>query len=212
MGSGARDSTASGAEHETATMLRLLGPTSLERDGAPIAIGGKGQRAVLLRLALAEGRLVPVDRLVEDLWGDDASASIIGTLQAYVSRLRSALQDPNALRREGPGYVLALERHQVDAHLFEDLAVLGRAVVDEDPELALARLDEALALWRGPAFADVADSDWAIAASTRLDEMRLVTHECRFDALLALGRHVALVADIEEALHEHPLRERFSAS
>jgi len=201
-GSDVRDGTLS---------LRVLGPTALERDGEPLAIGGKRQRAVLVRLALAEGRLVTVERLVEDLWGEDAQPSILTTLHGYVSRLRSALQEPSRLRREGPGYVLDLGPDEMDARTFERLAGLGRATLDDDPATALGHLERALALWRGPAYVDVLDLDWAAVAATRLEELRLGTLEARFDALLALGRHVAVLPEIEEALTAHPLRERFCA-
>ena len=105
-------------------MVHVLGPTALERAGETLSIGGKRQRAVLARLALAEGRLVTVDRLVEDLWGDDAQASILTTLHGYVSRLRGALQEPTRLRREGPGC-----RHSAAAAEIEagSLPVLARA-------------------------------------------------------------------------------------
>ncbi len=200
-----------GQRDATTLFLRVLGPTALERDGTPLAIGGPRQRAVLARLALAEGRLLTVDRLVEDLWGEDAQSSILTTLHGYVSRLRSAIQDPTRLRREGPGYLLDIGSHEMDARSFERLAAQGRLLLTGEPVAALHHFDEALALWRGPAFADVADLNWAVAAATRLEELRLATMEARFDAMLDLGRHVAVVAAIEEALHGNPLRERFAA-
>ncbi|MCU1359921.1 MAG: putative HTH-type transcriptional regulator, partial [Ilumatobacteraceae bacterium] len=157
-------------------------PTTLERAGKAVSIGGPRQRAVLARLAHAEGRLVVVERLVEDLWGVDAPASILTTLQGYVSRLRSALDQPDRLRRDGPGYVLDLSADQVDTRSFEDRVARARHVVVSDPHAALDLLDSALALWRGPAFADMAEFDemeWAVSAATRLDELHLGAHELR---------------------------------
>ncbi|MGE0000165.1 MAG: BTAD domain-containing putative transcriptional regulator, partial [Ilumatobacteraceae bacterium] len=194
--------------------LRVLGPTTLERGGTPVTIGGPRQRAVLARLAHAEGRLVVVERLVEDLWGENAPASILTTLQGYVSRLRSALDQPERLRREGPGYVLDLDAHEVDTRTFEDEVARARQVVGADPSAALAHLDRALGLWRGPAFADLADFDemaWAAAAATRLDELRLSAHELRFDVMLDLGRHAQCVPELETAVNDHPLRERLTS-
>lgn len=189
--------------------LRVLGPTTLERAGTPLPIGGPRQREVLVRLALAEGRLVTVEQLVEDIWGD-APSTILTTLHSYVSRLRTSL-GAGRLRREGPGYVLDLAAEEVDFRLFERLAREGCDLAPTDPAAGLALIDEALALWRGPAYADVRDMAVAAAAGVRLDELRFGAKEARFDAMLALGRHVAAVAELERIVDEHPLRERFTA-
>ena len=194
-----------------ALLLRVLGPVALIRNGESINIGGPRQRAVLARLAAAEGRFVSVDRLVEDLWGDAASASITTTLHGYLSRLRSSLHDPGRIRREGSGYALELAAEEVDARRFEQLAASGRQALTRDPESAVGQFEQALALWRGPAYADLTDMDWARVAATRLDELRWSVAEARFDAMLQLGWHDAMIASIEEAMHENPLRERFAA-
>lgn len=194
--------------------LRVLGPTTLERSGVSVAIGGPRQRAVLLRLAHAEGRLVTVERLVEDLWGVDAPASILTTLQGYVSRLRSALDQPERLRREGPGYVLDLDAPEMDTRAFEDHVARARQLVSTDAGAAITHLDTALGLWRGPAFADLVEfeeMEWAVAAATRLDELRLSAHELRFEVMLDLGRHAQMVPELESAVQQHPLRERLTA-
>ncbi len=192
-------------------MLRVLGPTTLERDGQSVGIGGPRQRAVLARLALAEGHLVTVDRLVDDIWGPDASLSIQSTLHSYVSRLRGALGDPGRLRRDGPGYVLDLLPHQFDSVVYERNVLRAQERAATDPLGALEQLDQAAAWWRGPALADVFDAAWASAAAVRLDEIRITALACRFDALLALGRHAASVGELERAVDEHPLQERFAA-
>lgn len=192
-----------------ALLLRVLGPTTLERAGEMLPLGGPRQRAVLVRLALAEGRLVPVERLVEDIWGD-APSSILTTLHSYVSRLRTVL-GANRLRREGPGYVLDLDAGEVDARTFERLARDGCDLAAIDPAGSIVLIDRALALWRGPAFADVRDMEAASTAAVRLDELRLGALEARFDAMLALGRHVAVVPELERIVDEHPWRERFTA-
>lgn len=197
-----------------ALFLRVLGPTALERAGSPVAIGGPRQRAVLARLAHAEGRLVTVERLVEDLWGADAPASILTTLQGYVSRLRGALDQPERLRRDGPGYVLDLDAPEMDTRSFEDHLGRARQVVATDPLAAIDHLDRGLALWRGPAFADLVDFDemeWVVSAAARLDELRLGANELRFDVMLDLGRHAQMVPELEAAVQQHPLRERLTA-
>lgn len=190
--------------------LRVLGPTTLERAGTALALGGPRQREVLVRLALAEGRLVTVEQLVEDIWGD-APQSILTTLHSYVSRLRTVLGGAGRLRREGPGYVLDLGVDEMDARLFERLARDGCDRAPNDPAGGLELIDQALALWRGPAYADARDMAVAAAAAVRLDELRLGAQEARFDAMLDLGRHVALVPELERMVEEHPLRERFTA-
>ena len=194
-----------------AVHIGVLGPTSVELDGNPVALGGKGQRALLLRLVLAEGRMVTADRLVADLWGDDAAESIISTLHGYVSRLRAALGDVSRLQRQGPGYRLDIDPEDVDAGRFEAVLAQGRQLTDTDPNAAVALFDEALDLWRGPAYADVADHEWAAVAATRLDGLRLEAAEARFDALLAAGAHASVAAELELAVAENPLRERFTA-
>lgn len=188
--------------------LRLLGPITAEREGEAVSLGGPRQRAVLARLALVLGHVVTVDRLVDDVWAGDPPATAVNTLQSYVSLLRRALGDPQALRREGPGYVLAVERDVLDAARFEDGVSAARALGPTAEALEL--LDGALGEWRGPVMADVADEEWARSAAVRWEELRLSALEARFDVLLAMGRSAEAVAELERALDEHPLREGFA--
>ncbi len=125
-------------ERAGALDIRLLGPITAERDGEPASLGGPRQRAVLARLALARGQVVTVDRLVDDVWAGDPPATAVNTLQSYVSLLRRALGDAQLLRREGPGYVLAVDGDVVDASRFEDRVAEARAALHDDPGTALA--------------------------------------------------------------------------
>ncbi len=188
--------------------IRLLGPITAERDGEPVSLGGPRQRAVLARLALVVGHVVTVDRLVDDVWAGDPPATAVNTLQSYVSLLRRAFGDAHAVRREGPGYVLAVDRDVLDAARFEDRLAEARALGASDA--ALRALDAALAEWRGPVMADVADEEWARSAAVRWDELRLSALESRYDALLALGRHGEAVSELERTSDEYPLREGFA--
>lgn len=197
-------------EVETGLVLRALGPCSLEVGGRPVGIGGPRSRSVLLRLALAGGRMVTADQLVEALWGDEAPDSALSTLYGYLSRLRTALGDAERLRREGPGYVLDLATDEVDIRRFEALVDAAEARRDA-PEEALRLVEEAMGLWRGTALVDVGDTEWARPSAVRLEERRLQAHEVRIDALLALGRHAAAVSEIGALVADHPLRERFTA-
>jgi DNA-binding SARP family transcriptional activator len=187
--------------------IRLLGPIGAERDGEPVSLGGPRQRAVLARLAIGGGQVVTVDRLVEDVWAGDPPTTAVNTLQSYVSLLRRGLGDPSLLRREGPGYVLAVRRDQLDVARFEDLVSEGLEAVADAPDVALAKLDAAIDEWRGPALADVADEEWARSAAVAWGELRITALEGRFDALLALGRHAEAAGELERATEEHPLRE-----
>ncbi len=135
--------------------------------GEPIALKGPRHRAVLARLLVARRRVVPVPRLVADLWGDDPPADAVGTVRTFVAALRRALE-PERPRRaparllvtEGPGYALRAEPSHVDAWRFESAVA---SAVDLPPARAVPRLTEALELWRGPAYADFAEEPWARA-------------------------------------------------
>ncbi|MEU8276524.1 BTAD domain-containing putative transcriptional regulator [Microbispora bryophytorum] len=199
--------------------VRLLGALEvLDDDGAPVAVAGVRVRALLALLALRPGRLVPADRLVDALWEDDPPANAANALQTLVKRLRAALGRPGAVVWRDSGYGLDVEPGQVDAHVFTALtlsyatgALPDRMADGEVPgaELddACAELDEALALWRGPALADLRAVAYLAAAAARLEERRLAVVEARAAAYLALGREVDLSAEVAA----HPLRERLSA-
>jgi DNA-binding SARP family transcriptional activator/tetratricopeptide (TPR) repeat protein len=189
--------------------IRLLGPVAAFRDGEPGALGGPRQRAVLARLALAAGQVVTIDRLIDDVWAGDPPPTAVNTVQSYVSLLRRALGAASYVRRDGPGYVLDVDREMLDVHRFEDGVTAATAKLAADPATALERLDQALGEWRGPCLADVADEEWARAAAVRWDELRLAAIEARFDALLALGRAAEAATGLERMTEEHPLREGF---
>lgn len=179
--------------------------------GEPIALKGPRHRAVLARLLVARRRVVPVPRLVADLWGDDPPADAVGTVRTFVAALRRALE-PERPRRaparllvtEGPGYALRAEPSHVDAWRFESAVA---SAVDLPPARAVPRLTEALELWRGPAYADFAEEPWARAERARLAELRLTAVERRAEAQLALGAAADAVADLDAHVAEHPWRE-----
>ena len=163
------------------------------------------QRALLAALALRAGEVVSTDRLVEDLWGERAPATAHGSLQNTVLALRKAL-GRDLVVTQAPGYRLALEPEVVDANRFERLLAEAR---DMEPVRKAALLEEALALWRGPALADLDEEPFARLAAGHLDELRVVAKEERIEAELALGRHAALVGELETLLATtNPPRER----
>ena len=191
--------------------FRLLGNLEVVLDGRPVDVGGTQPRTVLAMLLVAGGRVVPAESIVEALWGHSPPDSAAGTLQSYVSRLRRVLV-PNGARGEAakllawdpPGYKLVVGAKALDTRRFEALADQGRG----DYESARAMLDEALALWRGPALLEFAHLDFAWGTAARLEERKLAATEDRVDADLRLGRHAAVVGELGELVAAHPLREQ----
>ncbi|MEU3752960.1 BTAD domain-containing putative transcriptional regulator [Streptomyces olivoreticuli] len=189
----------------------VLGPVvAWDGDGGAIALKGPRHRAVLARLIISRRRVVPVTRLVEDLW-EDPPADAVGAVRTFVAALRRALEPqrpPRAPARllvtEGPGYALHAEPDAVDAWRFEQ-AVTAAATLPPQP--ALARLEEALGWWRGPAYADFTEEIWARAERSRLGELRLHAVERGAEARLALGLAAEAVPDLDAHVAEHPWRE-----
>ncbi|MEU0480835.1 BTAD domain-containing putative transcriptional regulator [Streptosporangium sp. NPDC006013] len=192
--------------------IRVLGAFAAEVDGAAVHLGGPRQRGVLALLVAARGQVVPVDRMIEDLWRGEPPARALMSLQAYVSNLRRLLEPGRPPRTPArllvsaaPGYALRLPSEAVDAWRFEGL--LGQARTDTDIRAAQARLAEALGLWQGPAFAEVADEPWAAAETARLNELRLVATELHVAAGLRSGDPAAVVPEAERLTRDEPLRE-----
>ena len=113
--------------------IRLLGPVAAFRDGEAGALGGPRQRAVLARLALVAGQVVTIDRLIDDVWAGEPPATATNTVQSYVSLLRRALGGADFVRRDGPGYVLDVDRGMLDVHRFEDGVADATARLDRRP-------------------------------------------------------------------------------
>ncbi|MBM9437342.1 AfsR/SARP family transcriptional regulator [Actinacidiphila bryophytorum] len=186
----------------------ILGATqALGTDGAEVALGGPRRRALLALLLLDAGRPVSTERLVDGLYGEYPPAGVGNAVQSQVSRLRQVLPVP--VEGLPAGYRLAVDPDQVDAHRFRRLGAEGHeALAGGEPALAARLLREALALWRGPALADVGDAPFAAAQIVRLEELRTGAVEDRIEADLALGLHRSLVAEVGELVTAHPLRER----
>ncbi len=189
--------------------FRILGPLQVEDADGPVAVGGPKPRTLLAVLLLAGGEVVPADRLVAALWGDDPPPGALTALRAYVSRLRGVVGPAAPLRHRPPGYSLTLEAATLDAAEFEQLVTAARtAAAAGDHAGALADLDAALALWRGDALAEFADDEFAAAAAVRLTELRTTALEDRAEALLELGRSAEALPELEALVRRHPTRER----
>ncbi|MET7723788.1 AfsR/SARP family transcriptional regulator [Streptomyces mirabilis] len=184
---------------------RILGTTqALRPDGTPVVLGGARLRALLTVLALRPGRTVPAAVLVDEVWDGDPPADAPGALQALVGRLRRAL-GPQAVDSGDGGYRLAAGADDIDLHRFERLAGEGvRALADGDPTKAAEALDDALALWRGPALADLPDR---AAESARWETRRLDVRRARFTAALALGHAEQSLPELTALCDLHPLDE-----
>lgn len=188
--------------------FRILGPLEVVHGGRALDLGRAKQRALLAMLLLAPGKVVSADRLVDDLWDGDPPADAAGALQVQVSRLRQVL-GAGVVESRRPGYLLDIDPETVDAVRFERLAEQGTtALAQGRPEAASTTLDQALALWRGPALAEYADRPFAMAEAARLEEVRLGATEAWVEAELALGHHAAVVGDVRRLAEAHPLRER----
>jgi DNA-binding SARP family transcriptional activator len=191
----------------------VLGPLEVVDEGRRVPVGSPKQRRLLAALLAHPNEVVSVDRLADILWGDEPPADAVATLQTYVSRLRAELErhrrdheEPRVLTRP-PGYVLRVAPDELDSTRFERLVAEARDH-ERAPANDTSALDAALGLWRGPAFAEFADEDFARGVAARLEELRLAAAEDRIDRRLASGRHDELVGELEATVRAHPLRER----
>ncbi len=196
---------------DTTVRLRVLGELAATRDGAVVDLGGRRQRAVLAALVILRDQVVPADRLADCVWGDHPPANPAGALQAYVSHLRRRLQpEAGARKRDGviaseaAGYVLRLGPDTVDAWCFERAVDSAAGLAPAD---AMRTLDDALRLWRGPAYAEYLGEPWVEAEALRLTELRAVARERLLEARLQQGDAAVVIGELEALVAEDPLRE-----
>lgn len=193
----------------------MLGPVRAWNDGQPIDLGVRKQRFVLAMMLLDANKLVPAQRLVELTWPEGAPRSARGVIHTHISRLRSVLNAAEAehhgvaLVSNGPGYLLRCDPKRIDVNQFLELCVEARGMSDDEARIRV--LDEALALWNGPALASVAPEETRARLSRHLDEARLLAFEERFDAHLRLGRHAEIIHELTELEAEHPYRQQLAA-
>ena len=196
----------------------ILGSLQVRAGGTTIAIRRGHPRTLLVALLLRAGDTVTRDALTELLWGDEQPHNPANALQVQVSYLRKALSSADEaaaqlIETRPGGYSLTVSPDQIDVHRFESLvraAESARVGATSDAlDRALAQLDEALALWRGDALADVNGEPFAVGEITRLDEARWAAVEARNDLLLELGRHREVVGELSRVVDQHALRERF---
>jgi peptide/nickel transport system substrate-binding protein len=186
----------------------VLGPLAVSPDGYPVSLGGRKQQTLLAVLLLHANEVVSRDRLIDALWGESPPPSTAESLDTYIYRLRKLLGRDRLARQPG-GYLLRVEPGELDVDQFELLlASADCASQMGDHRAASATLTEALALWRGPAWADMLDEPSVNSEAQRLEELRLSALESRIEAELATGGGVELVPELKQLVGEHPLRER----
>lgn len=190
--------------------FRILGPLEVvDANGRRMEIAGHKPRALLAMLLLRANEVVPIGRLIDGLWDEDPPEGAGKAVQIYVSRVRKALGDSaEVIETRAGGYAVSTAAAELDLERFDQLEREARRALDEGaPETAASRLDEALALWRGPPLAEFTGEAFAHEIAG-LAERRLVAIEARVDAELAVGRHVTVVAELGNLVEEHPFRER----
>ncbi|GAA1696098.1 BTAD domain-containing putative transcriptional regulator [Kribbella yunnanensis] len=185
----------------------VLGEVEARTDGVTVELGTARQQVVLAVLLIEAGRSLPVDRLIERIWGDRPPQRAKESLYSYVSRLRTALVAAGgpAIERSSTGYALIADPAVVDLHRFRQAVAEARDAGDE----RLPKLEYALAQWRGEAFASL-DNEWLNQVRATLNEERLAAELDRDDLRLEAGRHAAMVADLSQRVAEHPLHERLA--
>ncbi|YCK40701.1 AfsR/SARP family transcriptional regulator [Actinomadura sp. ATCC 39365] len=195
--------------------IRLLGAVHAERGSRPLDSGPARQRATLAILASAAARPVSVRQLVDGMWGDEPPRNAEQSVYTYVAGLRRAFEPDRGRRAPsrllsgtGAGYVLHVGPAQVDSLCFATRLDEARACQgDGDDRRAVRLLDEALALWRGPALSGLT-GPFAERERSRLELLRLTALEQRSESLLRLGRHHEITEDLRDLTARHPLRER----
>jgi DNA-binding SARP family transcriptional activator len=188
--------------------FRVLGPLEVVVDGHPVALPAAKPRALLGLLVLNRNRVVSVNDLVDELWGDDPPETATKALQGYVSQLRKALGSER-LETKSPGYALRVDEGELDLDRFESLAREGHELLARgDAEGAARVLTQGLDLWRGAPFVEFESEAFARTAAGRLEDARLAALEDRIEADLLIGRHAELVPELEQLVAREPYRER----
>ena len=186
--------------------FRILGPLEVLARNGPLPLGGPKQRAVLAHLVLRADEVVPTETLLDQIWGEEPPDTARAIIQTYISLLRRAL-GRDRIQSQPPGYSLRLDPAELDAARFEALVRNAQKALPIDANVALGTLEDALALWRGPALADLADQPSLLAEAARLDELRLDAQEARIEALLATSQEARAIGGLETLVAQHPLKE-----
>ena len=190
--------------------FRVLGPlTAVDASGVPVPLGGAKQRCFLALLLLNQGRVLSVDTLIEEIWGEQPPPTAATMVHQYASRLRQVIQPAASLVTQKPGYLLEFAPGSLDANAFSSHLEKGRGLI-ADGNVAAGRRELAagLGLWRGDALADLLYEPAVAVHAARLEEERLEAVEDRIRADLELGKTDGTVAELRHLVAQHPERER----
>ena len=194
----------------------ILGPLRVTDAGVPVVLGGRQQRAILARLAVAGASGVSLEQLADMLWGERPPGGFATTIQTYIFHLRKVLEPERG--RGAPGRVLVTENGRyrltippeaLDVTTFRRTVDAGqRLLADGESAAAAAEIQQALALWRGEVLEDLAEYEFVAPLAARLNEERQAALESLIDCELALGEHAAVIGELDELIAQHPLREQ----
>ncbi|WP_229401603.1 AfsR/SARP family transcriptional regulator [Micromonospora okii] len=195
--------------------INVLGPMTAHRDGHPVTLGGRRQRLVLAALLVADGRVVPTDRLHHLVWSDGTPTASRATLHGYIAALRRALEPHHPARtgqllvREDPGYALRLPPTHTDTHRFTTLVTRAHTLRRQGhPTAAATTAHTALTLWRGPAYAGLDTTPFLQPEITRWNTLHTTATELHLAALVDAGHATTALADLQALVTRHPTRER----
>ncbi|WP_282088942.1 AfsR/SARP family transcriptional regulator [Streptomyces tendae] len=199
--------------------FKILGPMEVLHDNTKCTPTAPKARNTLALLLSRANQIVEIPALIDELWSDNPPRSAVTTAQTYIYQLRKMLcrtvgeeAAARLLITQAPGYGLRVDENRIDAHVFERLTAQGKHLLNTGrPEEAARHLREALALWRGPALADVCTGSRLEAHVVQLEEMRLTALQLRVQADIQLGRHAELVPELRSTVAGHPLNEWFHA-
>jgi DNA-binding SARP family transcriptional activator len=193
------------AERRADWTIRVLGPVDLVTPSGVTSFGGRLPQILIATLAIAAGRIVSADHLIDVMWADDAPTSALNTLQSYVSRLRRLLGH-ESIELADHGYLLHADVDQVDALRFEQL--IRSATADEcTPRESRSLCHEALQMWRGMPFGELSDVDPFRLEAMRLDELRMLAMETLLESELEMNHPELVIGTLEAAVQENPYRE-----
>ena len=204
--SGARANGAAGVLE-----IRTLGVFAVSREGQPVEIAKLRARLILAHLVLAANQVVSIDWLTAQLWAADPPKGARSTIGRYVKELRSVLGSER-IESAGSGFVLRVETDEVDLLRFEQVLRRGHRLAGTDPAQAAATFDQALELWQGPPFGELAADSSLHGDAARLDELRLAAIESLIEARLALGEHAQVVPELQRLVETYPLRRQLWAN
>ena len=193
--------------------FRSLGSLAVLERGDVVSVGGARQRRLLAMLLIHRGTVVSVDRLAEAVFAGEPTEAAGTTLRSYIARIRKTLgsSDPDvSVVTQAPGYLLQAPASTTDVGRFESLLNDSQQLLSRgEASHATVALREALALWKGDAYAEFADEDWARPEAQRLTELRTIAEERLIDAELACGSNAEVIGRLDGLIDEHPLRESF---